>query len=180
MTQHILVDIESTGTVCPIYSMVQLGAVHHENPSNTFFGTLKPINENASEEAMKYTGLTWEEVSEYNDVQETMDRFLSWVKQIQSSDSRVIFVSDTTAFDFSFVSFYLWFYCGENPFGHAPLSINNLWRGITGGTEYSANRFRKTKHDHHALRDAVGNQEAFTVVLRELAKQKVRWKSRQN
>jgi hypothetical protein len=155
--------------------MIQLGAVHHENPRHTFFGTLKPINENIDPKAMEYTGIPIADLQTYDDPKATMQRFLSWVK-FCTKGSRAVFVSDTTAFDFSFVNWYLWEYCGENPFGHAPLSLNNVYRGLTGGVERGVHKLRKTAHTHNALDDAKGNQEAFVELEKMLYVQRINWK----
>lgn len=165
--KHIIVDIETNGTVCPIYNMVQLGAVYHEEPTETFFGTFRPLNGNFQQEAYDYTGITHDEVMAYPDAEDEIHRFYDWVKSIKGRD-RVIFVSDTTSFDFSFVNYYLWVFCGDNPFGHAPLSLTNLYKGLTGNLGANIYGLRKTKHDHNALNDAIGNHEAFLQIQKML------------
>ena len=162
--QHIVVDIETNGTVCPIYNMVSIGAVHHENPTQTFYDELRPLNDAFQSIAYEVNGFTHEQVQQFEDPKIVISEFYRWVKKIQGNDKRIMFVSDTTSFDFSFVNYYLWLFCGDNPFGHAPLSLSNLYKGLTGDFRTNMHHLRDTKHTHNALDDARGNQEAFAKI----------------
>jgi DNA polymerase III epsilon subunit-like protein len=161
---HIVVDIETNGPYPPKYSMVSIGAVHHENPSDTFYRELRPISPFYTDIAYQVNGFTHEQVQGFGDVIEAMEDFDRWVREIKGNDRRIVFVSDTTSFDFAFVNYYLHTYTGENVFGHAPLSIHNVYKGITGNYRAGIGHLRKTRHDHTALQDAKGNQEAFAAV----------------
>lgn len=170
--QRIVVDIETNGTCVAIHNMVSIGAVHHENPENTFYEEMAPLNDNFQLKAYQVNGFNHAQVKEFNDAKYVTRRFHRWVKSIQGNDSRILFVSDTTAFDFSFVSYYLWLFCNENPFGHAPLSLSNLYKGLTGDFRTNMHHLRDTKHTHNALDDAKGNQEALVKIEAMMAQRK--------
>lgn len=169
---HIVVDIETNGTVCPIYNLLSIGAVHHENPSNTFYAEMCPLNDNFEPIAYQVNGFTHEQVQSFEHPSLIVPQFLTWVRSVQGNSDRIYFVSDTTSFDFSFVNFYLWYFCGENPFGHAPISLTNLYKGLTGNLASNIYKLRDTAHTHNALDDAVGNQEAFVKIEKMLDKQR--------
>lgn len=162
--QHVVVDIETNGAYPPKYSMVSIGAVHNENPSNTFYAELKPIGDAYQDEAYAVNGFTHEQVQRFENPAAVMFRFRKWVEDIRGAHERILFVSDTTSFDFSFVNYYLWEFTGANPFGHAPLSIHNVYKGLTGNFKQNIYALRDTRHTHNALDDAKGNQEAFAKV----------------
>lgn len=172
MSQHIVVDIETNGTCCPISNLLSIGAVHHENPTNTFYAEMRPLNEYFEPIAYEVNGFTHEQVQTFEDPEMIMSSFYAWVKQIQGFSKRVIFVSDTTSFDFSFINYYLWSFVGDNPFGHAPLSLTNLYKGLTGDLSSNIYKLRDTPHTHNALDDAIGNHEAFTKIQAMLNKQR--------
>lgn len=172
MTQHVVVDIETNGSVPPIYSMISLGAVHHENPTNTFYAEMHPISPNFIPKAYEVNGFSHDQVQYFEEPRIVMLRFHDWLKEVRGDDDRLLFVSDTTSFDFSFVNYYLWRFVGYNVFGHAPLSIHNLLKGHTGNLKANIYHLRDTAHTHNALDDAKGNQEAFMKVL-DMMKQRV-------
>jgi hypothetical protein len=161
--QRIIVDIETNGPVAPLYSMISIGAVHHEDPNNTFYREVAPLHDTYVPEALAVSGFTHEQTMGFTEPAHAMGDFLQWLRGIEPK-GRLLFVSDTTAFDFSFVNYYLWRYCDENPFGHAPLSLTNLYKGLTGDFRARIYHLRKTKHTHNALDDAMGNHEVLLAV----------------
>ena len=79
----------------------------------------------------------------------------------------VVFVSDNPAYDFQWINYYFWKYCGRNPFGHSGRRISDFYAGLTGDF-YNTQRWkrlRRTKHDHHPVNDALGNAEALLRIL---------------
>lgn len=162
--QHIVVDIETNGTCVGIHNMVSIGAVHHQNPTNTFYAEMHPLNDNFQPKAYEVNGFTHDMVKSFDSPEKATTDFFRWVMDIKDRDERIMFVSDTTSFDFSFVNFYLWTFCGGNPFGHAPLSLTNLFKGLTGDFRSTIYHLRDTAHTHNALDDAKGNQEAFAKI----------------
>ena len=60
--------------------------------------------------------------------EDTFRRFREWL------DPRmpVVFVSDNPAYDFQWINFYSWRYCGMNPFGHSGRRIADYYAGLTG------------------------------------------------
>lgn len=170
--QHVVVDIETNGTCVGIHNMVSIGAVHHQNPKNTFYAEMAPLNGNFQHKAYEVNGFTHEQVMMFDNPEKSMMGFFQWVMDIKDRDERILFVSDTTSFDFSFVNYYLWSFCGGNPFGHAPLSLTNLYKGLTGDFRATIYHLRDTPHTHNALDDAKGNQEAFEKIEKMMRERK--------
>ena len=58
-------------------------------------------------------------------------------------------------------------YQGENPFGHSGRRIADFYAGLVGDFRNTQRwkRLRRTKHDHHPVRDALGNAEALIRML---------------
>lgn len=162
--KHIVVDIETNGTWFPEYSMVSIGAVYHEDPSQKFYVEMRPLNNNFQPRAYEVNGFSHEQVLGFPPAEEGIKAFYEWVTRIMGHDTYIKFVSDTTAFDHHFVSGYLWTFVGKNPFGHAPTSLTNLFKGVTGDMRARIDHLRDTKHTHNALDDAIGNHEAFTKI----------------
>jgi len=165
---YILVDVEADGACAGIFSMISVGAVvipHHRDLSNTFkfYGTLKPITENWSDDALSSIGVTREQTLAYNDPFETTFLFYEFVRNFE----RPVFVSDNNGFDWQFVNYYFWSYCRDNPFGHSSVNMGSLYKGIERNIFKSFKHLRKTSHSHNPLDDAMGNAEAFIEMEKE-------------
>lgn len=96
----------------------------------------------------------------------TFIEFARWLKLV--SKDKPIFVSDNPAYDFQWINFYFWKWLGYNPFGHSGRRIGDFYAGLMGNfyKTQSWKKFRKTKHDHNPVHDALGNAEAFEEILK--------------
>ena len=90
---------------------------------------------------------------------ETFEKFRDWL------DFRrpVVFVSDNPAYDFQWINFYFWRYFNSNPFGHSGRRIGDFAAGLAEDFRQTQKwkRYRRTKHDHNPVNDAMGNAEAL-------------------
>lgn len=159
---YIMVDIESDGPAPGLYSMIAIGAVDVSDFNNNFLGYLAPITGKYVPEALAVSGFSRKEVWEFPEAEITMQRFGDWL----SSFKKPIFISDNNGFDWSFVNYYLHRFYGKNPFGFSSRNMNDLYKGYTNDMYASFKSFRKTKHDHNPLNDAIGNAEALLEMKR--------------
>jgi hypothetical protein len=61
---YVSVDIEAAGPVPATYSMLALGACHVEDPSQSFYAELQPINDRFVLEALTVGGFSLEQLRE--------------------------------------------------------------------------------------------------------------------
>ncbi len=94
---------------------------------------------------------------------ETFARFAHWLKDRMP----LVFVSDNVAYDWQYINYYFHMFLGGNPFGHSGRRISDFYAGLRGDWRKTQDwkRWRKTKHDHHPVNDAMGNVEAFEKIL---------------
>lgn len=159
----ISVDVESDGPIVGRNSMVCFGAVVVEPTlSKTFYGKTKPVSDLYNPEALAISGFTRAEHESFDDPAIVMKQFAEWVKA--NSSGRPVFISDNPAFDWQFINWYFHVYYGENPFGFSARRIGDLYCGMKGDASLNnewKRIFRKTKHDHNPVNDAMGNAEAL-------------------
>lgn len=164
MSNYIFVDVEARG-VSPINGvMTEFGAVH-EKSLKTFHGVLYEGTPDPENPAVPIVG---DEVASNDDV--AWD-FLQWLKEVGGNE-RPVFVSDNVAYDWQWISAMFDKARHANPFGHSGRRISDFWAGLNHnwGETQSWKRFRKTKHDHNPVNDAMGNVEAFQKI-KEIAKE---------
>lgn len=173
--KYVVVDIEADGPAPGLYSMLQLGAVVVEpfnaelfHITDTFVRYLAPISHLWIDDALKHgvkvdrqTTLGWP-VAE-----QVMHQFYAWLHLIKGND-RILFVSDNAGFDWMFVNYYLWKFCGDNPFGHSSFSLTSFYKGYARNMRASFKHLRQTSHTHDALDDARGNAEALLTLLHRM------------
>lgn len=163
---YIVVDVESDGPIPHKYSMVCFGAVVVEPTlSKTFYGKLKPVSKEWIPEALAVSGFTREEHENFDDARLIMERFAEWLHTI--SKARPIFISDNPAFDWQWINWYFHSYLGKNPFGFSARRIGDLYCGMkmdAGLNNEWKKLFRKTRHDHNPVNDALGNAEALLTM----------------
>lgn len=166
-TNFISVDVEADGPCPGLYSMVSFGAVVVEdNLTRTFYGKTAPISDNFNEDALAVINVTRQEHLSYSDPSETMNDFSIWLKSLNLKQ-RPIFITDNLGFDWQFINYYFHRYTGKNPFGFSGRRINDIYSGYVQNL-YASNdwkKFRKTKHTHNPVDDAVGNAEALLYIL---------------
>lgn len=160
MSNYIFVDVEADGD-SPIYgTMTEFGAVHEKSLS-TFHGVLyegTPDPDNPAKPIVGKRVATNKEVAE---------AFAAWLIEVGGKEHPV-FVSDNVAYDWQWISALFDSAMMYNPFGHSGRRISDFWAGLQNnwGETQSWKRFRKTKHDHNPVNDAMGNVEAFQEIKR--------------
>ncbi len=159
----ISVDVEADGPCPGIYSMIAVGAVVVEPTlKHTFKALLRPISEKYAPEALAVSGFTRDQTLSFPPAQEGMISFAAWLAEMTKKfNSNSMFCSDNNGFDFSFVNYYFWQFCGNNPFGHSSMNIGSLYKGLVKDGFKNFKHLRKTKHDHDPVNDAMGNAEAL-------------------
>lgn len=148
--------------------MVCFGAVIVD-PSldKTFYGKTKPVSFEYIPDALAVSGFSRDEHLHFDEPVKVMTDFAAWINT--HTKGKAVFISDNLAFDWQWINYYFHFFTGKNPFGFSGRRIGDLYSGmvmdITKGSEWK--KFRKTKHTHNPVDDALGNAEA----LLELRKQ---------
>ena len=167
---YIMVDVESTGPVPPLYSMVEIGAVAI-TPSleERFHCEIQPLPEAGIEAHIpQLLGRSLTEMKQRGlPPGDAMYTFSEWLTSLQDSfiePVRPRFVSDNPGFDFAFINYYFHRFHGRNPFGWSSVNLANLYHGARRSMQKSFRHLRRTKHTHHALDDALGNAEAFVDI----------------
>lgn len=167
-----MVDVEADGPCPGLYSMIEVAAINCDDPTDYFTARFHPISgADWQKEALNSIGRTYEETLEYAPAHKGMDDFLKWVKKFKHP----MLISDNNGFDWQFVNYYFWRFCGENPFGHSSTNLNSLYKGYVKNTRKNCKHLRKTKHTHNAIDDAMGNVEAFNT-FRKNVEQPHGWK----
>lgn len=105
---------------------------------------------------------------------ELWERFQEWLLP-GGRGPRPVFVSDNPAFDWQWVNDGFWRALGHNPFGHSARRIGDFYAGLCGDFHKTQEwkRFRRTKHDHNPVHDAIGNAEAFEEIVKLAESRKV-------
>lgn len=155
----ISIDVEADGPCAGLYSMISLGAVAYDGKE--FYAEFRPISKQYIPEALAVSGFSRSDTMKFPEPYESMEAFGKWLSQYNS----VMFMSDTTSFDFSFVNYYCWRYLNKNPFGHSSMSITQIYKGFMKSNKARFHHLRETKHTHNALDDARGNMEAFKKIV---------------
>jgi DNA polymerase III epsilon subunit-like protein len=162
----VMVDVESDGSIPGDYSMISFGAVL-VTPAldKTFYGKLRPISEKWIPQALAVSGLSREEVLQFDDPSEVMADFRGWLKDQDSS--RPMFISDNNGFDWQFINWYFHHFLGENPFSFSSTNLGSLYKGLVRDMFTNFKHLRTTKHTHHPVDDAMGNAEAMLAMIRQ-------------
>lgn len=162
---YIVVDVKSDGPVPPIYSMVCFGAVVVSDPKKTFYGKVLPISNNYDPDALAISGFTRYEHSTFQEPRIIMPEFREWV--IQNSIGKPVFISDNLAYDWQWINYYFHAFCVSNPFGFSGRRIGDLYCGMKKNASLNhewKKLYRKTRHTHNPVDDAMGNAEALLAM----------------
>lgn len=159
---YISMDVESDGPCPGQGSMVCFGAVIIEDGlSKTFYGKVKPITDKWNPEALAISGFSREEHEKFNDPESVMRSFAEWLQRY--SKGKPTFISDNPAFDWQWINYYFHNFYGSNPMGFSGRRIGDLYCGLVknaGKNQDWKRQYRKTKHTHNPVDDAMGNAEA--------------------
>lgn len=167
------VDVEASGCIPVEYSLLSIGACVLDNPSNTFYAELLPINDNYTESAMKVVGDLWEECFKTGlSPKFVMKSFARWLEAL---NDRVVMVGFNAVFDWQFINYYFIKYLGYNPFGINALDIKAYFAGMMNVKWYETTKKRikhrnpifqtTAKHTHNALQDSIEQAELFRKML---------------
>lgn len=104
-----------------------------------------------------------------------MRRYAAWV---HSLPGQPVFVAYPVGFDFLFVTWYLIYFTGENPFGKSALDMKSFAMALLGCDFQSCSKrtmpqhwFDPLPHTHVALDDAIEQGTLFCNMLRERQQQ---------
>ena len=164
----VFVDCEARGKSPVRGVMTEFGAVHYLT-RETFHGKLEEASPDPENPAVPL--LTGKRLA--TDLEVATD-FSKWLESVVNG--RPTMVSDNPAFDFMWIAALFDRAEMANPFGHSARRISDFWAGIQGNWSetQSWKRFRKTKHDHNPVNDAMGNVQAFAVILDKMETSKTR------
>lgn len=155
-------DVESDGECPPDYSMVCFGAVLIADPTKTFYGKTRPISDLYKPEALAISGFSREEHLKFDDPAAVMANFAEFLLRV--SDGKPTFISDNPAYDWQWINYYFHKYYGSNPFGFSARRIGDLYCGLVkngNANKFWKQKYRKTRHTHNPVDDAMGNTEAL-------------------
>jgi DNA polymerase III epsilon subunit-like protein len=163
----IIVDIEADGPIPGGYSMIEIGAVvvdiAKQDLSQRFSANLRQISEKFLPEALAVSGYSRGQTLAFDDPAKVMADFAEWIGR--ESPERPMFISDNNGYDWMFTAWYLHHFLGKNPFGHSSTNLGSFYKGIERDFSKSFKGFRKTRHSHKAVDDALGNAEAFLTII---------------
>lgn len=179
----ISVDVETSGPVPGLYSLLSIGACLVEDDRRAFECQLKPLSMHADPKALEVTGFSLEQLARDGlEPALAMEKFAAWVNQVAPPTTTPVFVGLNAGFDWSFVNYYFHSYLGNNPFGFAPLDIKALYMGVAGTPWSRAKSSEMVKTlgveptgDHNALHDARFQAALFrsTLKLRDGSRQRL-------
>lgn len=169
---YISVDVETSGRIPGVYSMLSLGAVKVFEPEKTFYVELKPINANFEREALEVNRFSMEKLTKTGkEPEEAMYEFSVWVNEV-SDNKKAVFASWGN-FDWVHTWWYLERYGYGKLFGINGIDMKSYYMGMlnTKWGDTVKGKLPKeftgdTAHSHNALNDAVEQSFIFASMLR--------------
>lgn len=173
---YISVDIEASGQVPNLYSMLSLGActVDSDEPQKEFYVEIKPkIGESYEQQAINVTGDLYDRVLVSGvDPKEAMRAFALWLEHVTPQGYRPIMVGHNSVFDWQFINYYFTKYLDKNPLGICCIDMKSYAMGMldcnwSGTTKKNLPKYLKSKlpHTHNALDDAKEQADMFNKML---------------
>ena len=167
---YVSVDIETSGPIVGVHSLLSFGACICENMSKTFSREVIPISEMQDDDAMHIVGKPLGHFYSTTPPKVAFTDFHDWLKG-QSEGSKLVFVGFNAAFDWAFVNWYFLTFLGSNPFGAAALDIKSYYGGFAGVAweETRSSRIPAEfkpigEHSHDPLDDAIEQALIFTSI----------------
>ena len=157
------IDVESDAASPSIGSMISIGAVKISDLSCTYFTNMKPITNLYSKETLNFLHIDRKDQENYKDPKIAMISFYKWLTE--NSDGRPTMISDNPAFDWQWINYYFHLCIGRNPLGYSARRIGDIYAGLGIGNSQWKKLYRKTKHTHNPLDDAMGNAEAVLTLI---------------
>ena len=172
---YVSVDVETSGPVPGIYSLLSIGACVISEPNQSIYLELQPDGLKHDPEAVAVTGLNLTKLeNEGLAPQAAMLKLEQWLNQIGSAGQKVVFVGLNTPFDWSFINYYFHKYSGSNPFGFTAIDMKAYYMGATGccwketkSSQMTARLNPISAPNHNALDDARFQGELFALMLAE-------------
>ncbi|ENZ2688590.1 exonuclease domain-containing protein [Salmonella enterica] len=176
MTQpeiYVSVDVETSGPIPGIFSLLSVGACLVQNPEISLYLELKPDSTEHDPESLKVTGFDLSKL-EQNGLppQEAMQKFKEWIDSFIVPGQKVIFVGLNAPFDWSFINYYFVKYIGSNPFGFTAIDMKAYFMGARGckWSETKSSHMVSllapgSQPTHNALDDARFQAELFSLML---------------
>jgi ribonuclease T len=175
LSRCVSVDVETSGPIPGVYSLLSIGACLVADRSQTFYAELKPVPTRTDPRAMAVHGLDLEKLKATGlELEDAMLRFETWTgRQIPDGRSPV-FVSYNAPFDWMFIQDAFQRSLGRNPYGHFPLDIRAFYAGKSG-LPWDSIRFDDLadhylghhRLSHNALEDACAQGELFERIVLE-------------
>ena len=143
------VDCEAVGTSPVAGQLTEFGVVHYPT-RETFHGIV----------------CTRDGKTRINSDRHVAAALAEWLHSFNRG--RAVFISDNPAYDWQWISAMFAESGIENPFGYSARRISDFYAGLRGDWHDTQTwkRWRKTKHDHNPVHDAMGNLEAFEEILK--------------
>lgn len=180
---YVAVDIEADGPVPGLFSMLSIGAVATTKDSeiSRFYRKILPLKgAGQNPNTMKWWKTqpeAWAEVTaDAENPEKVMVDFSGWLEKLGKTP---IFVAHPIAFDYTFVSYYLYKFTDKNPFTNSTDNPKTLDLKSYISAKYNkkidestANKLPKVllkgspEHSHKAINDAIG----YASVLRNILK----------
>lgn len=172
---YVSVDVETSGPVPGIYSLLSIGACVVSEPAQSIYLELQPDGLQHDPEAVAVTGLALTKLENEGLAPQTaMLKLEQWLNQLCSADQKVVFVGLNAPFDWSFINYYFHKYSGGNPFGFTALDMKAYYMGVTGcrwketkSSQMTARLKPQSAPSHNALDDARFQAELFALMLAE-------------
>lgn len=172
---YVSVDVETSGPVPSIYSLLSIGACLVSEPAQAIYLELQPDGLKHDPEAVAVTGLDLIKLeSEGLPPQMAMFKLDRWLTEVCPADHKVVFVGLNAPFDWSFINYYFHKYVGSNPFGFTAIDIKAYYMGVAGcrwkeakSSQMTARFNPQSSPNHNALDDARFQAELFASMLAE-------------
>lgn len=170
---YVSVDVESSGPIPGVYSLLSIGACLVGKLSEHFYTEVQPISEAYVPQALKIAGKSMREFTvSGTPPKDAMVSFQNWLVRV-CGEASPVFVGFNAVFDWSFINWYFLSYVGENPFGVTGIDIKSFYMGLSGCSWKDTRLSRipsKLKghlpHTHNALDDAKQQAKMFELMLR--------------
>lgn len=167
------VDIETSGPVPGIYSLLSIGACFVSEPSKSIYLELCPDSPKHDPEAVAVTGLDLKKLKNTGlSPREAMLTLKNWLEQECPAEHSLVFVGLNASFDWSFINYHFHKAIGFNPFGFTAIDIKSYYMGANAcrwketKSSHMAVRFNPQRTpNHNALDDALFQAELFALML---------------
>jgi len=179
MEIYVSTDIEADGPVPGINSMLSFASAAYQ-PDKTLVGTFSANLELLPGATSDPQTMAWWETkrdawqaSRQNtrDPQAAMPEYVSWLKRLPGTP---VFLGYPAAFDFMFVTYYLYRFAGESPFSYFALDIRTYAMSLMkkpfsdiSKSVMPSRWFDNLPYTHVALDDAISQGALFCNMLAE-------------